>query len=45
VTNRYHTIAAVTAAYIVPQMMRAGRFVMNCAPSANWWLNARATAR
>ena len=45
VTKRYHVIAAATTMYRAAQATRAAVLEMNCAPSANWWLNASATAR
>ena len=45
VTNRYQAMAAPTPMYRADQATRAAVFVMNSAPSANWWLNASAAAR
>jgi hypothetical protein len=45
VMNRNQAIAEPTPRYRADQATRAAVFVMNSAPSANWWLNASATAR
>jgi hypothetical protein len=45
VMNRNQTTAAATLRYKADQATRAAVSAMNSAPSANWWLNASATAR
>ena len=43
--TRYHATATATARYIADHQNRAARLPVNAAPSANWWLKAKAMAR
>ena len=45
VMNRYQAMAVATPMYRTDQATRAAVFMMNSAPTANWWLNASAAAR
>ena len=43
--TRYHSTRTRTVRYIADHQNRAARLLTNDAPTASWWLNARAIAR